>query len=104
MLAVEGVEPSATPVHHLLEDGSFAITVPADRRLAAMVASSGAAGVRAVLEMTDYAPLPLREPVRSLVWISGRIHGVPAAEVAGLLDLIVAEDPNPALLQVNTAA
>lgn len=104
MLAVEGVEPSATPVHHLLEDGSFAITVPADRRLAAMVASSGSAGVQAVLEMTDHAPLPLREPVRSLVWINGRIHDVPAAEVAGLLDLIVAEDPNPALLQVNTAA
>ena len=30
MLAVEGVEPSATPVHHLLDDGSFAITVPAN--------------------------------------------------------------------------
>ncbi len=29
MLAVEGLEPAATPVHHLLDDGSFAITVPA---------------------------------------------------------------------------
>jgi Protein of unknown function (DUF2470) len=55
-----------------------------------------------VLEMTDYAPLPLREPVRSLVWIRGRLHAVPAAEVAALLDLIAAEDPNPALLQVNS--
>ena len=26
--------------------------------------------------MTDYAPLPLREPVRSLVWIRGRLHHV----------------------------
>ena len=52
--------------------------------------------------MTDYAPLPLREPVRSLVWIRGRLHGVPVSEVAALLDLIAAEDPNPALLQVNS--
>ena len=37
MLAVEGIEPVATPVHHLLDDGSFAITVPADGLLAGMV-------------------------------------------------------------------
>ena len=102
MLAVEGVEPTATPVHHLLDDGSFAITVPGDGVLAGMVVASGAAGVQAVLEMTDYAPLPLREPVRSLVWIRGRLQSVPAGEVAALLDLIAAEDPNPALLQVNS--
>ena len=102
MLAVEGQEPSATAVHHLLEDGSFAITVPVDGVLAGMVDAAGACGVQAVLEMTDYAPLPLREPVRSLVWIRGRLHGIPDSEVAALLDLIAEEDPNPALLQVNS--
>jgi hypothetical protein len=103
MLAVEGLEPADSPVHHLLDDGSFAITVPVDGALAQMVVSAGAAGVQAVLEMTDYAPLPLREPVRSLVWIRGRLHEVPSGEVAALLDLIAAEDPNPALLQVNSS-
>jgi hypothetical protein len=102
MLAVEGVEPASTPVHHLLDDGSFAITVPSDGILAGMVVAAGAAGVQAVLEMTDYAPLPLREPVRSLVWISGRLHDVPYGEVAALLDLIATDNPNPALLQVNS--
>jgi hypothetical protein len=102
MLAVEGVEPASSPVHHLLDDGSFAITVPDDGILAGMVVAAGSAGVQAVLEMTDYAPLPLREPVRSLVWIRGRLHSVPAGEVSALLDLIAAEDPNPALLQVNS--
>jgi hypothetical protein len=104
MLAVEGVEPVASPVHHLLDDGSFAITVPGDGLLSGMIVAAGTTGVQAVLEMTDYAPLPLREPVRSLVWIRGRVHHVPAAEVAGLLDPIAAEDPNPALLQVNWAS
>jgi hypothetical protein len=102
MLAVEGVEPISTPVHHLLDDGSFAITVPSAGLLGGMVVAAGTAGVQAVLEMTDYAPLPLREPVRSLVWIRGRLHGVPVGEVAALLDLIAAENPNPALLQVNS--
>jgi hypothetical protein len=102
MLAVEGLEPICTPVHHLLDDGSFAITVPRDGILAGMVVAAGGAGVQAVLEMTDYAPLPLREPVRSLVWIRGRLHGIVDNEVAGLLDLVATEDPNPALLQVNS--
>ena len=102
MLAVEGLEPSATPVHHLLADGSFAITAPADGLLNGMVVAAGARGVQSVLELTDYAPLPLREPVRSLVWIRGTLHHVPSSDVSGLLDLIAAERPNPALLQVNT--
>lgn len=102
MLAVEGLEPAESPVHHLLDDGSFAITVPVDGAVARMVVSAGQAGVQAVLEMTDYAPLPLREPVRSLVWIRGRLHEVPTCDVAALLDLIAAEDPNPSLLQVNS--
>jgi hypothetical protein len=103
MIAAEGLEPCPTPVHHLLGDGSFAITVPADGMLAAAVVSAGTAGLQAVLEMTDYAPLPLREPVRSLVWIQGRLRDIPVAEVAALLDLIAAADPNPALLQVNSS-
>jgi hypothetical protein len=102
MLAVEGLEPADSPVHHLLDDGSFAITVPVGGAVAEKVAAAGATGVQAVLEMTDYAPLPLREPVRSLVWVRGRLQQVPAAEVPALLDLIAEQDPNPALLQVNS--
>ncbi len=102
MLAVEGIEPVASPVHHLLDDGSFAITVPACGPVRSLLQSSGAAGVQAVLELTDYAPLPLREPVRSLVWVRGRLQQVPAETLAPLLDLIATQDPNPALLQVNT--
>lgn len=101
IVAAEGLEPTPTPVHHLLGDGSFAITVPSGDALDGAVVAAGHAGVQAVLEMTDYAPLPLREPVRSLVWIQGRLRTVSDAEVSALLDLIAETDPNPALLQVN---
>jgi len=93
LLAVDGAEPLTTPLHHLLADGSFAVTVPVDCE---------AGRAQAVLELADYAPLPLREPVRSLVWIRGRLHPVPLPTVRVLLDRIAAEDPNPALLQVQT--
>jgi hypothetical protein len=104
VLAAEGIDPVSVPVHHLLDDGSVAITVPATGLLAGMVDATGAARLQAVLELTDYAPLPLREPVRSLVWIGGRLAGVAAPDVPGLLEMIARADPNPALLQVNTGA
>lgn len=100
ILALDGADPETTAIHHLLADGSFAVTVPSSG-VAATRMRGAADAVQAVLELTDYAPLPLREPVRSLVWIRGRLRPVPQSEVAAVLDLIAAEDPNPALLQVG---
>lgn len=97
LLALDDAEPVRTPLHHLLDDGSYAVAVGGSP------AGSGVAGAQAVLELVDYAPLPLREPVRSLVWIRGRLHPVPMPAVRGLLDAVAAEDANPALLQVRTA-
>jgi hypothetical protein len=102
LLAVDSAEPLATPLHHLLADGSFAVGVPIGGPVAEQVVDCGATGAAAVLELADYAPLPLREPVRSLVWIRGRLHQVSPSTVSGMLDLIAAEHPDPALLQVQT--
>src|ERR1700742_3810662 len=104
LLAVDGAEPLTTPLHHLLADGSFAVTVPIGGSVAEHCFHGEAGGAQAVLELADYAPLPLREPVRALVWIRGRLHGVPVGEVPALLDIVAAEEPNPALLQVNSDA
>ncbi|MBV8863032.1 MAG: DUF2470 domain-containing protein [Mycobacterium sp.] len=102
LLALESAEPLSTPLHHLLDDGSFAVAVRVDVAVARQLTDCDARGVQAVLELADYAPLPLREPVRSLVWIAGRLHRVALPEVPGMLDLIAAEHPTPALLQVQT--
>jgi hypothetical protein len=102
LLAVEGAEPLTTPLHHLLGDGSFAVAVPVGGAVATHLGDCEADGAQAVLELADYAPLPLREPIRSLVWIRGRLQQVPLSTVPGLLDRIAAEDANPALLQVQT--
>ncbi|HUH69214.1 MAG TPA: DUF2470 domain-containing protein [Mycobacterium sp.] len=103
LLAIENGDarenPVATPVHHLLHDGSFAIALPVDRDHKAGCPVSGS---QALLELTDYAPLPLREPVRSLVWVRGRLEQVPPNAVTVMLDQIAKECPNPALLQIET--
>lgn len=103
LLALESVhtrqDPVVTPVHHLLADGSFALALPSER---AGRPGRGVAGSQALLELTDYAPLPLREPVRSLVWVRGRLQEFRSDEIAETVDLIAAEWPHPALLQVDT--
>ena len=101
ILAVDSVGPAAAPVHHLMADGSFALTVPSDSAMADAAAGAGTAGLAAVLELTDYAPLPLREPVRSLVWVRGRLHSVAPHALRELLDVIAATRPDPALLDVG---
>ena len=86
-------DPVPTPVHHLLPDGSFAIALPVD-----CVGDAGCPvfGSQALMELTDYAPLPLREPVRSLVWVSGHLRQVPPDAVTDMLNQI-ATDPRESL-------
>lgn len=97
LLAAEGQEPLPTPVHHLLNDGSLAVLIPAHHEQTALQD-----GAQAMVEFTDHAPLRLRAPVRSLVWIGGQLRDVPLPLAPGLLDLIATEHPNPALLQCET--
>ena len=100
LLALEGATPETTPVHHLLADGSVALAVPDGGPVARRVTDSG--GLQAVLELTDYAPLPLREPVRLLVWIRGSLHAVPDDAVRATVDLIATANPDPGLLDVGS--
>ncbi|RRR45362.1 DUF2470 domain-containing protein [Mycolicibacter terrae] len=90
--------PVNAPLCHLLSDGSLVVAVPVGDPVAEAAAAE--TGVSAMLELTDHAPLRLRERVRALAWIRGRLQTVPAPKIAALLDRIAAVDPNPALLQV----
>jgi hypothetical protein len=102
MLVADDVAPATTPLHHLLPGGSFAVSLASESALVSRARAAGTGGVAAVLELTDYAPLPLREPVRSLVWIRGRVQCVPDHAVRTMVDMIAADHPNPALLDVGS--
>ncbi|NLV79352.1 MAG: DUF2470 domain-containing protein [Rhodococcus sp.] len=99
MLAVDGCDPISTTVHHLHDEGHVAIVVPSRSDAVDLAWRAGAAGLSAMLELTDHSPLRLRNPVRSLIWLSGTLRPVDeprrlAAEIAEIL-------PHPELLDVG---
>ncbi|MFF0489215.1 DUF2470 domain-containing protein [Nocardia sp. NPDC004068] len=99
MLALPGTDPVPTAMHHLRACGDAVLTVAA-----ASPATRAAAtefGSPAVLELTDHAPLALREPVRALVWLRGRLYAVPEHAQRALATEVAAEHPHPALLDVG---
>ncbi len=102
MLVADDVAPATTALHHLLPGGSFAVSLASECALAALAHAAGTDGTETVLELTDYAPLPLREPVRSLVWIRGRLQCVPDHAVRGMVNMIASDHPNPALLDIGS--
>ncbi len=98
-LAIDGCDPLPTSVHHLLDDGQVAVVVAEDSLPVALAWQAGSAGIPAMLELTDHSPIALRNPVRSLIWLSGTLRPVEhprrlAAEIAEIL-------PHPELLDVG---
>lgn len=93
MLAVEPYDPIPTTVHLLRACGDVVMAVPMHEPLPA--------NTTAMLEVTDRAPVPLREPVRSLVWLSGTLQTVPAVAQRRLADQVAIEHPHLALLDVG---
>ncbi|MFL1591352.1 DUF2470 domain-containing protein [Rhodococcus ruber] len=102
VLATDGAAPVTTVLHHLHSDGDLLVVVPDDCAAVALAWQRGAAGLHAVLELTDHSPLRLRNPVRSLIWLRGTAHTV--AEPRRLAADIAATLPHPALLDVGHRA
>lgn len=87
-------------VHHVHADGTVTALLPDEHELVG--AARGAAA--ALAEVTDLAPVSLREPVRGLLWISGWLRTPPAA-VAREAALEVAElRADPRLLDLGHGA
>ncbi|GAA4681592.1 DUF2470 domain-containing protein [Gordonia humi] len=88
----------AVAMIHLFEGDAFLL-----------VADGGPAGESAesedepsaVLEVLDYAPLPLRERVRSLIWLTGTLHEVPDDLQRELAVEIAGDHPDERLLDVG---
>ncbi|MEV0296640.1 DUF2470 domain-containing protein [Nocardia sp. NPDC050710] len=104
VLALPGIDPTPTSVHHLRQCGDVVIAVPTASMAAVLVGNSGPGGAAAVLELTDHAPLPLREPVRALVWLRGVVRLVPAQAQRALASAVAKDHPHSALLDIGHTA
>ncbi|MEC3914081.1 DUF2470 domain-containing protein [Nocardia sp. CDC160] len=101
MLALPGLDPVPTSVHLLRQCGDMVMAVSATSTAAGLVFGCGTSGSPAVLELTDQAPLQLRERVRALVWLRGWVYTVPAHAQRALAGAVAADHPHPALLDVG---
>lgn len=101
VLAIDGADPVSTSVHYFNGSGEMIVAVPDDCPATALAWQSGATGLPVVLELTDLAPVRLREPVRALVWIRGTLNPVDPATITALTAHIAEEVPDAALLDVG---
>lgn len=96
--------PAAAPlVHQVRADGS-AVLLFADDEPVLDHLRHAAGELAAMLELTDRAPVDLREPVRALLWITGRVR-LPDPDPARRAALQVADvHPHPDLLRLGDGA
>jgi hypothetical protein len=83
-------------MHHVHDDGSVTVLLADDHELV------GSAPLTTMMEVVDLAPVPLREPVRGLLWITGRL--TVAEEPRSLALELVEARPDPRLLDVGHGA
>jgi len=100
MLAIEGSEPAPVTMVHLYDSQAF-VLVPSDSAACALAWQAGSAGLPAMVEVTDMAPIELREQVRSLIWLNGTLHSVPTDLERDLACEIATDHPSPGLLDIG---
>lgn len=98
-LSVDGCTPVAVGMVHLFESEAFMV-VPDDAPVHEL-AERALDGVPAMLELADCAPISLRERVRSLIWLSGTVHSVPAPLERDLAVEIAGDHPDARLLDIG---
>jgi hypothetical protein len=98
-----GASTVAPLVHQVRADGS-AVLLFADGEPLLEQIRGGDGGFAAMLELADRAPVDLREPVRGLLWVTGRLW-LPDPDSARRFALQVADvDPDPDLLALGHGA
>jgi Protein of unknown function (DUF2470) len=99
-----GAPETAPLVHHVRADGSAVLLLRDDDPVLDRIREAPSGESPAMLELADHAPVDLREPVRALLWITGRLR-LPDAYSARRIALQVAETrPHPDLLLLGHGA
>ncbi len=105
--AVVGLDQTQRVVpllHHVAADGTTTLLVPEDHPLITWVRTGPSSGLPAMLELTDTAPVALREPVRGLLWISGWLTAPGPTYARRLACEVADERPHPHLLDLGHGA
>jgi uncharacterized protein DUF2470 len=91
-----------TPLlHHVHDDGVVSVLLPDDHELPAAMEDGE---LTSMIEVVDVAPVPLRESVRGLLWITGRLVALPLPAARSVALSIAVERPDPRLLDLGHGA
>ena len=93
-----------TPVlWHLHAGDDLSVVLPTDDPLAAGVQGNATAELAVTLEIIDEAPVPLRQPVRGLLWLTGWLRGLDdrTARARALTIADSVTEPDPRLLDLG---
>ena len=103
-LCLAGRDPSRPIAHATTAAGQVLVLVPADGEVAAALEAAPDRDVSALLMVSDRAPVPLRDPVRATLWLSGWLTPVPEADRRAAAVAFAEVRPEEALLDVGGAA
>jgi hypothetical protein len=97
-------EPTIPLVHHVHADGSAVLLLDRDEPVFNQVLSAPRDELPVMLELSDRAPVELREPIRGVLWITGWLR-LPAPGTERSLALRAAEErPHPRWLDLGHGA
>lgn len=85
-------------LHHVQDDGSVTVLLADDHPLLDQTP------VTTMVELVDMAPVPLREPVRGLLWITGRLTALDGSTARALAVDLALRRPDPRLLDLGHGA
>ena len=103
-VCVAGRDPSRPLAHATTHTGQVLVLVPADGEVAAALDRAPDRDVSALLMVSDRAPVPLRDPVRATLWLSGWLTPVAGADRRAAAVAFAEVRPEEALLDVGGAA
>ncbi|MBM7771126.1 hypothetical protein JOD54_001330 [Actinokineospora baliensis] len=91
-------------LHHVHADSSVSVLLPSDHELVGSAWQAPRGELATMVELADTAPVPLREPVRGLLWITGWLRALGDDEARDLAVRIAEERPDPRLLDLGHGA
>lgn len=104
-LAPSVADDRVVPVlHHVHPDAGVTVLLPADHPAVATAWQSPRGELATMVELADAAPVPLREPVRGLLWISGWLRALTDEQARELAVEVAEHRPDPRLLDVGHTA
>lgn len=91
-------------MHHIDETGDTVLLVDSSSLLVRTCSSTARGELPAMLEITDQAPVKLREPVRGLLWVTGWLQVLSGAQAHPVAAAVAEHRPDPRLLDVGHGA